>query len=367
MFGTRPEAIKMAPVVHELLKSSKICTRICVTGQHREMLDQVLETFEITPDYDLNVMEPGQNLNLITTKILTGTDAIYQDFQPDMLLVHGDTTSALAGCLSAYHHNIRVGHIEAGLRTGNIYAPWPEEGNRKLIGSLANVHFAPTLNSAANLLSENVPKTSIHITGNTVVDAILWVKSKIETDLILQHKLSEQFPMIDETRKMILVTAHRRENFGSGISNICGALELIAQKYPTVDIVFPVHLNPKVQKTVYKTLAHRKNIYLLKPQEYISFTYLLTKAHIILTDSGGLQEEAPSLQKPVLLMRNETERKEAIDAGTAKLVGANLNEIVYAVENLLNNQVEYNQMAQALNPFGDGLAASRIRNIIEMQ
>lgn len=365
MFGTRPEAIKMAPVVHELLRSSKVHTSVCVTGQHREMLDQVLKTFEIKPDYDLNIMEPGQDLNSITAKILVGTESIYRDFKPDMLLVHGDTTSALAGCLSAYHSKIHVGHVEAGLRTCNPYAPWPEEGNRKLIGAIANVHFAPTLNAANNLLLENVPKTAVHVTGNTVIDAIFWVKSKLETNSMLKNKLSKQFPMIDETRKMILVTAHRRENIGPGIENICRALHFLSQQYPDVDIVFPVHLNPKIKNIVHKSLDNRKNIYLLKPQEYIPFIYLLTKAHLILTDSGGLQEEAPSLQKPVLLMRNETERSEAIDSGTAKLVGSEFDGIISAVERLLNDQDDYNRMAQAFNPFGDGQAAKRIRMIIE--
>lgn len=365
MFGTRPEAIKMAPIVHELMGSAKICTRVCVTGQHKEMLDQVLKTFEIKPDYDLSIMEPGQELNSMTTKILTGTASVYKEFKPDMVLVHGDTTSALAGCLSAYHSKIQVGHIEAGLRTGKLYAPWPEEGNRKLIGSIANVHFAPTQNAANNLLAENVPKAAIHITGNTVVDAIFWVKSKLETNSMLERKLSKKFPMIDETRKMILVTAHRRENIGSGIENICKALDLLSQKYPTVDIIFPVHLNPKIQKTVFKSLGHRKNIYLIKPQEYIPFIYLMTKAYLILTDSGGLQEEAPSLQKPVLLMRNETERSEAIDAGTAKLVGSRSVNVLREVERLLNNLDDYNSMAQAINPFGDGQASKRIRTIIE--
>jgi UDP-N-acetylglucosamine 2-epimerase (non-hydrolysing) len=339
-------------------------SRVCVTAQHREMLDQVLDLFEIQADYDLNIMQPKQSLEEITSNILQGLKPILVQFKPDLVLVHGDTATTFAASLAAYYQKIKVGHIEAGLRTGNIYSPWPEEGNRKLTGSLVFQHFSPTDAASDNLLKENINAKHIIITGNTVIDALLWVKEKIETDQSIKNKLKNSFPFLDRNKRLILVTGHRRENFGDGFKCICKALRKIASYYPDVQIVYPVHLNPNVQKPVNKYLKGIKNIHLIEPQDYLPFVYLMIQAHIILTDSGGIQEEAPSLGKPVLLMRNTTERPEAVDAGTVKLVGTNTKKIVKEVSRLLKNSRAYKQMAYAHNPYGDGKACTRIKQSI---
>lgn len=360
VFGTRPEAIKMAPLIHALVKEPNIDSRVCVTAQHREMLDQVLQLFEITPNYDLDIMKPKQSLNEVTTNILHGMTSVLEDFKPELVLVHGDTTTTFATSLAAFYQQISIGHIEAGLRTGNIYSPWPEEANRKLTGTLAQYHFAPTSASQANLLKENITKDNIIITGNTVIDALLWVKEKIESNLELENKLESSYSFLDPNKKLILVTGHRRENFGDGFEQICQALKIIATKHPDIEILYPVHLNPQVQEPVNRLLANTKNIYLIEPQDYLPFVYLMTKAHIILTDSGGIQEEAPSLGKPVLVMRNTTERPEAIKAGTVRLVGTDKDKIISEVESLLTSPKIYQQMSKAHNPYGDGQACSRI-------
>ena len=365
IFGTRPEAVKMAPLIKEMSKSDILDSRVCVTGQHREMLDQVLEFFEINPEYNLDVMEPGQSLTGLTASMLSRLEYVYSDFKPDLVLVHGDTSSTLAGCLSAYYEKVPVGHVEAGLRTGNLDRPWPEEGNRKIVGAISHLHFAPTSAAAKNLSNEGLSKKNIHITGNTVIDALLWTKNKIETDIILQSQLSKEFPMIQSNRKMILVTTHRRENFGNGLKNICQAIREIALTHPETDIVLPVHLNPEVSQTVLKLLANIKNIYLIKPQEYCKFVFLMMNAYMIITDSGGLQEEAPALGKPVLVMRNETEREEALVAGTAKLVGTEVMNIIHSFNMLLKNSHSYDEMAFATNPYGDGTASRKIVEILE--
>ena len=365
IFGTRPEAVKMAPLIKEMSKSDILDSRVCVTGQHREMLDQVLEFFEINPEYNLDVMEPGQSLTGLTASMLSRLEYVYSDFKPDLVLVHGDTSSTLAGCLSAYYEKVPVGHVEAGLRTGNLDRPWPEEGNRKIVGAISHLHFAPTSAAAKNLSNEGLSKKNIHITGNTVIDALLWTKNKIETDIILQSQLSKEFPMIQSNRKMILVTTHRRENFGNGLKNICKAIREIALTHPETDIVLPVHLNPEVSQTVLKLLANIKNIYLIKPQEYCKFVFLMMNAYMIITDSGGLQEEAPALGKPVLVMRNETEREEALVAGTAKLVGTEVMNIIHSFNMLLKNSHSYDEMAFATNPYGDGTASRKIVEILE--
>jgi UDP-N-acetylglucosamine 2-epimerase (non-hydrolysing) len=365
IFGTRPEAIKMAPLIKEMSKSEMLVSRVCVTGQHKEMLDQVLELFEINPEYNLDVMEPGQSLAALTASMLSKLEYVYNDFKPDLVLVHGDTSSTLAGCLSAYYEKVPVGHVEAGLRTGNLDRPWPEEGNRKIVGAISRLHFAPTSAAAQNLSDEGVSKKSIHITGNTVIDALLWTKNKIKTDIILQAQLSKEFPMIQSKRKMILVTTHRRENFGNGLKNICQAIREIALAHPETDIVLPVHLNPEVSQTVLKLLTNIKNVYLIKPQEYCRFVFLMMNAYIIITDSGGLQEEAPALGKPVLVMRNETEREEALVAGTAKLVGTEVMDIIHSSNLLLKNSYSYDEMAFATNPYGDGTASRKIVKILE--
>ncbi|MDD1792965.1 UDP-N-acetylglucosamine 2-epimerase (non-hydrolyzing) [Enterovibrio sp. ZSDZ42] len=360
VFGTRPEAIKMAPLVHKLSEAEGIEAKVCVTAQHREMLDQVLDLFEITPDFDLNVMKPGQSLYEVTGNILSGLKPVLESFQPNIVLVHGDTATTLSASLAAYFQQIAVGHVEAGLRTGNIYSPWPEEGNRKLTGAITTLHFAPTKTSEKNLLAEGVDAKNISITGNTVIDALFLVKEKLENDQDLIDTLAAVFPQIDSTKKMILVTGHRRESFGGGFERICEALAEIAIRHPESQIIYPVHLNPNVQEPVNRILKGIDNIHLIDPQEYLPFVYLMNKAHIILTDSGGIQEEAPSLGKPVLVMRDTTERPEALEAGTVKLVGTDKQRIVYAVENLLIDNVEYQKMSRAHNPYGDGHACNRI-------
>ncbi len=364
VFGTRPEAIKMAPLVHALAEDSRFEAKICVTAQHREMLDQVLELFEITPDYDLNLMKAGQTLNEVTARILLELKPVLQEFKPDVVLVHGDTATTFAASLAAYYEQIAVGHVEAGLRTGNIYSPWPEEGNRKLTGALTKYHFAPTETSQQNLLTENYPPKNIHVTGNTVIDALLMIKNKIDNDNTLNDKLSSQFPMLDENKKLILVTGHRRESFGGGFERICEALAITAKRYPEAQILYPMHLNPNVREPVNRILKNIENIYLIEPQQYLPFIYLMNRAHIILTDSGGIQEEAPSLGKPVLVMRDTTERPEAVDAGTVKLVGTNVETMTSAINELMDDEQAYKSMSFAHNPYGDGNACAKILNVL---
>jgi UDP-N-acetylglucosamine 2-epimerase (non-hydrolysing) len=360
VFGTRPEAIKMAPLVHTLNMDIRFDSKVCVTAQHREMLDQVLSLFEIVPDYDLNIMRPGQTLTDVTTGILHSMERVITEFKPDVVLVHGDTATTLAASLSAYYKQVKVGHIEAGLRTGNIYSPWPEEGNRKLAGAIATYHFAPTDTSKQNLLNENVPESSIVVTGNTVIDALFLVTKKIEQDLTLAADLSSKYPFLDKSKKMLLVTGHRRESFGGGFERICEALKQLAVTYQNLQIVYPVHLNPNVQQPVNRLLNGLDNVFLIEPQDYLPFVYLMMQSDIILTDSGGIQEEAPSLGKPVLVMRDTTERPEAVAAGTVKLVGTDVNIIIKEVSRLLTNDDDYESMSRAHNPYGDGKACQRI-------
>lgn len=350
----------MAPLVHALADDADFEAKVCVTAQHREMLDQVLNLFEITPDYDLNIMKPGQDLTDITCRILEGLKAVFADFQPDVVLVHGDTATTMATSLAAFYHRIPVGHVEAGLRTGNLYSPWPEEGNRKIAGHLAQYHFAPTENSRQNLLNESIPDSHISVTGNTVIDALLWVKEKVMGNQNMMAELAGNYPFIDPNKKMLLVTGHRRESFGGGFERICHALADIAQAHPDVQVVYPVHLNPNVSEPVKRILHDIDNIILISPQEYLPFVYLMNHAYLILTDSGGIQEEAPSLGKPVLVMRDTTERPEAVDAGTVRLVGTDTQTIVNEVNRLLTDEAEYHEMSRAHNPYGDGHACQRI-------
>lgn len=350
----------MAPLALALATDQRFDAKVCVTGQHREMLDQVLELFEIQPEFDLNIMKPGQDLTDVSTSILQGMKKVFQDFKPDMLLVHGDTATTFATTLAAYYHQIPVGHIEAGLRTGNLYSPWPEEGNRRLTGALASKHFAPTAVSRNNLLREGVADDAIFVTGNTVIDALLDVVNRLKNDDKLYKKASAPSEFLDPTRKLILVTGHRRESFGSGFERICQALRDVAQRHPEVDIVYPVHLNPNVREPVNRLLSGINNIHLIEPMDYLPFVHLMSRSHIILTDSGGIQEEAPSLGKPVLVMRDTTERPEAVEAGTVKLVGSNVSNIVCELEKLLTDQESYRIMSVAHNPYGDGKACNRI-------
>lgn len=360
VFGTRPEAIKMAPLVHALSSDKRFDAKVCVTAQHREMLDQVLDLFEIKPDYDLNLMKAGQTLPEVTSRILLELTPILKEFEPDVVLVHGDTATTFAASLASYYEQVSVGHVEAGLRTGNIYSPWPEEANRKLTGALTKYHFAPTETSKANLLAESVPVESISVTGNTVIDALLMVKNKLETNDKLAAKLDSEFPFLEPDKKLVLVTGHRRESFGGGFERICEALVDVAKTHSDVQIVYPVHLNPNVQEPVNRLLAGVENIKLIQPQQYLPFVYLMNQAHIILTDSGGIQEEAPSLGKPVLVMRDTTERPEAVSAGTVKLVGTDKSRITQTLDELLSDQEAYNAMSFAHNPYGDGSACVRI-------
>ena len=361
VFGTRPEAIKMAPLALQLKDNDESFeTKVCVTGQHRQMLDQVLELFNLTPDFDLNLMKPGQTLSDVTSGVLKGLEVVFEEWLPDVVLVHGDTATTFAASLAAYYHKVKIGHVEAGLRTGDIYSPWPEEANRKLTGALANYHFAPTQSSYNNLIKENINPENITITGNTVIDALFKVKEKVETDYKIIADFKAQFSFLDESKKLILVTGHRRENFGQGFLNICQALANIAQKYSDVQIVYPVHLNPNVQKPVNELLSGISNIHLIAPQDYLPFVYLMNRSYLILTDSGGIQEEAPSLGKPVLVMRDTTERPEAVEAGTVKLVGTDAALIQQSVIELLENTDLYQTMAAAHNPYGDGTASQQI-------
>lgn len=364
IFGTRPEAIKMAPLVHALDADIRFDAKVCVTAQHREMLDQVLQLFEIKPDFDLDIMKPGQSLNDITTSVLLGIKPILEVFEPDILLVHGDTATTFAAALAAYYQHIKVGHVEAGLRTGNIYSPWPEEANRKLTSVITKYHFAPTICAKKNLLQEGVSESEITVTGNTVIDALFWVKEKLRRDDVMSQKISAQFDYLDSTKRLLLVTGHRRENFGGGFERICQALSQIAKSHPDVQILYPVHLNPNVQEPVNRLLSDVNNLFLIEPQQYLTFFYLMTRASIILTDSGGIQEEAPSLGKPVLVMRDTTERPEAVDAGTVRLVGTNVKNIVDKVSLLLNSSEEYESMSLAHNPYGDGTACTQILSVL---
>lgn len=359
VFGTRPEAIKMAPVVHAIARAEGIDSKVCVTAQHRQMLDQVLELFDIKPDFDLDLMRPGQDLTDITSNVLLGMRTVFKKWRPDWVLVHGDTTTTLATSLAAYYEKIAVGHVEAGLRTGNIYSPWPEEMNRRIAGAISGVHFAPTDTAKANLLREGYSTSNIIVTGNTVIDALLDVVQRVRNDSTLVAELERRFPFLDKTKKLILVTGHRRENFGDGFLNICAALAELSQR-EDVQIVYPVHLNPNVQEPVNRLLDKKSNIHLVAPQDYLPFVYLMDQAYLLLTDSGGIQEEAPSLGKPVLVMRDTTERPEAISAGTVKLVGTDRIKIFNEVVRLLEDSIEYQRMSHAHNPYGDGQAANKI-------
>lgn len=372
VFGTRPEAIKMAPLVKEFQKrSDKFETIVCVTGQHREMLDQVLDIFDITPNFDLNVMKQGQDLYDVTSRVLTGMQDVLKTAQPDLVFVHGDTTTSMATALAAFYQQIPVGHIEAGLRTHNIYGPWPEEMNRQITGRIATYHFSPTMLSRQNLLDEGVKAARIIVTGNTVIDALHMVVKKIKDSKTLQLKLAKVINQVgynttrlENGRKLILITGHRRENFGNGFISMCIAIKDLTKKYSNVDFVYPMHLNPNVRKPIHevfgKDLSNLGNMFFIEPLEYISFVYLMEKSTLVLTDSGGIQEEAPGLGKPVLVMRDTTERPEAVTAGTVKLVGTDYNKIIEEVSALLDNDVHYKKMSMAINPYGDGQACSRI-------
>lgn len=364
VFGTRPEAIKMAPLALQLAEDARFEASVCVTAQHREMLDQVLALFELEPQYDLDLMRPGQDLTDVTTSILQGMKSVLDDFQPDMVLVHGDTATTFATTLAAYYRQIPVGHVEAGLRTGNLYSPWPEEANRKLTGALATCHFAPTETSRNNLLAEGIDEGNVHVTGNTVIDALLEVVRKLDTSPKLAPAQRQRFPFLEDDKRLVLVTGHRRESFGGGFERICQALAETAKAHLDVQIVYPVHLNPNVQDPVKHYLAEIDNVYLIEPQDYLPFVFLMNRADIILTDSGGIQEEAPSLGKPVLVMRDTTERPEAVDAGTVKLVGTNVDTITGELTRLLTDADAYNAMSFAHNPYGDGKACQRIRDAL---
>ena len=368
VFGTRPEAIKMAPLVKEFQKDLiNFDTKVCVTAQHREMLDQVLDLFRIIPDYDLNVMTPGQDLYDVTSKILLKIKPVLEEIKPDLVLVHGDTATTFATSLAAYYQKIKVGHIEAGLRTGDLYSPWPEEGNRRLTGVLTDYHFSPTNTSKNNLLNEGVSESSVFVTGNTVIDALQLVVNRIKNDESLRLKIENtifQSGFQELSSKFILVTGHRRENFGQGFLNICEALKVLAKNNPDISILYPVHLNPNVRKPVNKLLSSVSNIKLVEPFQYEEFIYLMSKSYLILTDSGGIQEEAPSLGKPVLVMRDTTERPEAVEAGTVKLVGSDQDNIVKEVQNLLDDSGEYQRMSKAHNPYGDGHASKKILKLL---
>lgn len=374
VFGTRPEAIKMAPLVNMFKTSSKeFETIVCVTGQHREMLDQVLHLFDIEADYDLNIMKQGQDLYDITARVLIGMRDVLKEVQPNLVLVHGDTTTSTAASLASFYQQIPVGHVEAGLRTHDIYSPWPEEINRQITARIATYHFAPTLLSAQNLLNEGVSEDSIDVTGNTVIDALHLVVDKINNSKVLKNELKTSLitagynvDRLDDGRKMVLITGHRRENFGNGFLDICRAVRVLAEKYPEVDFVYPMHLNPNVRKPILDVFGGDQllNMFLIEPLEYFSFVFMMEKCTLVLTDSGGVQEEAPGLGKPVLVMRDTTERPEALDAGTVKLVGTDFDKIVYETSILLENENYYNMMSKAINPYGDGLSCERILNYL---
>ena len=375
VFGTRPEAIKMAPLVKELKSRPEIEQITCVTAQHRQMLDQVLETFHIVPEYDLDIMKQGQDLYDVTARVLTGMRDVLKEVKPDVVLVHGDTTTSTAAALAAFYQQIPVGHVEAGLRTHNIYSPWPEEMNRLLTGRLATYHFSPTPLSRNNLIKESVDDRNIIITGNTVIDALYWVVDKIKNNKELDNELEDilskagyDVNRLNNGKKLVLITGHRRENFGDGFINMCTAIKDLTVKYPDLDFVYPMHLNPNVRKPIHEVfgenLSGLKNMFFIEPLEYLSFVYLMEKSSIVLTDSGGIQEEAPGLGKPVLVMRDTTERPEALDAGTVKLVGTDYNKIVNEVSSLIDDKAAYEKMSKAVNPYGDGLACGRIVNAL---
>lgn len=371
IFGTRPEAIKMAPLVKELEGRKEIESIVCVTAQHREMLDQVLNVFDIKPDYDLNIMKQGQDLYDVTARVLTGMRDVLKEVQPDIVLVHGDTTTSTASALAAFYQQIPVGHVEAGLRTHNIYSPWPEEMNRLITGRIASYHFSPTPLSRQNLLDEGVKESFIAVTGNTVIDALYIVVDKIKNDKKLGEELEGvlqasgyDINRLQDGKKLVLITGHRRENFGDGFISMCKAIQTLTKQYPDVDFVYPMHLNPNVRKPIHEVfgedLSNLGNMFFIEPLEYLSFVYLMEKSTIVLTDSGGIQEEAPGLGKPVLVMRDTTERPEALKAGTVRLVGTNYDKIVDEVSALLDNEAYYEKMSKAVNPYGDGLACERI-------
>lgn len=377
VFGTRPEAIKMAPLVKEFERNPReFKTVVCVTGQHREMLDQVLNIFDIKPDYDLNIMKQGQDLYDVTARVLVGMRDVLDKVKPDVVLVHGDTTTSTAAALASFYRQIAVGHVEAGLRTHNIYSPWPEEINRQITGRIATYHFAPTALSRENLLKENVSADSIAVTGNTVIDALYMVVDKIKNDASLSASLRAQLlssgydvSRLEEGRKLVLITGHRRENFGEGFLSMCSAIKTLTERFPEVDFVYPMHLNPNVRKPIHEVfgagLSYLGNMYFIEPLEYLSFVYLMEKSSIVLTDSGGIQEEAPGLGKPVLVMRDTTERPEALSAGTVKLVGTDYDKIVGEVSTLLTDASAYERMSKAVNPYGDGLACKRITDFLK--
>ncbi|MDR2917477.1 MAG: UDP-N-acetylglucosamine 2-epimerase (non-hydrolyzing) [Tannerella sp.] len=379
VFGTRPEAIKMAPLVKEFQKyPDDFDTKVCVTGQHREMLDQVLHLFDIVPDYDLNIMKQGQDLYDVTSCVLTGMRDVLKETRPDVVLVHGDTTTSTAAALAAFYQQIPVGHVEAGLRTHNIYSPWPEEINRQLTGRIATYHFAPTLLSRENLLKENIPEDKIVVTGNTVIDALHWVVDKIKNDKDLQSSLKSELKesgydtnrLNEKNRRLVLITGHRRENFGEGFIHMCRAIKALNEKYKQVDFVYPMHLNPNVRKPIVEVFGEnmndqQSNLFFIEPLEYLDFVYLMEKSDIVLTDSGGIQEEAPGLGKPVLVMRDTTERPEALEAGTVKLVGTDFDKIVNEVSRLLDDENYYSSMSKAVNPYGDGKACEKIVSFLK--
>jgi UDP-N-acetylglucosamine 2-epimerase (non-hydrolysing) len=364
VLGTRPEAIKMAPLITRMRVEPSIVTQVCVTAQHRQMLDQVLGLFEIIPDWDMNLMQPGQDLTDITTRVLSGLRDVFAASRPDAVLVHGDTSTTLSTALAAYYQRIPVGHVEAGLRTNNLYSPWPEEANRKLTSVLTRWHFAPTSKARDNLLAEGVDPSSVHVTGNTVIDALMQVRAKLSADDQLRTAQQQLFDFLDPSRKILLVTGHRRENFGAGFDRICEALARIARKLSDIDIVYPVHLNPNVQEPVKRLLGGISNVHLIEPLDYLPFVYLMDRSHVILTDSGGIQEEAPSLGKPVLVMRDTTERPEAVTAGTVRLVGTDVEQIYSQTLSLMTDEAAYRAMALAGNPYGDGHACRRITEIM---
>ena len=376
VFGTRPEAIKMAPLVKEFQKHpDQFETIVCVTGQHRQMLDQVLEIFDIKPDYDLNIMKQGQDLYDVTARVLTGMRDVLKDVRPDVVLVHGDTTTSTAAALASFYQQIPVGHVEAGLRTHNIYSPWPEEMNRQITGRIAEYDFAPTPLSRANLIAEGVDEKKITVTGNTVIDALYWVVEKIKNTPALDGELKSELAKagydtsrLDNGKKLVLITGHRRENFGDGFISMCKAIKALTEKYPDVDFVYPMHLNPNVRKPIHEVFGENLeglgNMFFIEPLEYLSFVYLMEKSNIVLTDSGGIQEEAPGLGKPVLVMRDTTERPEALEAGTVKLVGTDYDMIVNEVSALLDDKAHYDKMSKAVNPYGDGKACERIISFI---
>ena len=377
VFGTRPEAIKMAPLVKEFQKHpDKFKTTVCVTGQHREMLDQVLHIFDIKPDFDLNIMKQGQDLYDVTARVLTGMRDVLAEAKPDVVLVHGDTTTSTAAALASFYQQIPVGHVEAGLRTHNIYSPWPEEMNRQITGRIATFNFAPTQLSRENLIKENISEENIFVTGNSVIDALYMVVEKIRTNKDLSNHLNEELRQagydinrLKDGKKLVLITGHRRENFGDGFISMCRAIKTLSEKYPEVDFIYPMHLNPNVRKPIHEVfgdnLSNLNNMFFVEPLEYLAFVALMEKSTIVLTDSGGIQEEAPGLGKPVLVMRDTTERPEALTAGTVKLVGTDYNRIVSEVSNLLDDQDYYDNMSKSVNPYGDGKACQRIVSILE--